>query len=194
MELRQYIAVIKKNILISVVATVLGAVVAFYFSLNFQAGYKFEQTFFLSSLRETSTLISPQETSADTPQNSYYSLEKARDFTDSAVAILQSPDFTGSLDTKGSVAARKLAPQVIKITTIEGDRQSAKSAMGKVASSFNAKIKELQPSSTLQINTIGKVPDPEPAGPSSKIVLAFGAAFGFVVSLIAIGLKTYFRL
>lgn len=184
MEFKEYIELIKQNILIIVIAMVLGAVVAFYFSTNFQAGYKFEQDFFLS----------PQETSADTPQNSYYSLEKARDFTDTAVAILQSPDFVGSLGTKGSVAIRKLAPQVIKITATEGDPQSAKTTVGKVASSFNAEIGKLQPSSTFQISTIGKVPDPRPAGPSPKIVLAFGAACGFVVSLVAIGLKTYFRL
>ena len=184
MEFREYVEIIKKNILIIALTTVLGVAVAFYFSLNFLSGYKFEQTL----------LISPQETSVDTPQNSYYSLEKARNFTDTAVAILQSPDFAISLDTQGSVAVRKLAPQVIKITTIAQDRQSAKSLMAKVANSFNAEIAKLQPSSTFQINTIGKVPDPQSAGPSPKIVLAFGAASGFVVSLIAIGLKTYFRL
>lgn len=184
MELKEYLEIIKKNILIIVLLTVLGAAVAFYFSQNFQSGYKFEQTLF----------ISPQETSADIPQNSYYSLEKARNFTDTAVAILQSPDFTSSLDVQGSVATRKLAPQVIRITTVAQDRQLAKSLMGEVINSFNTKIKELQPSSIFQINTIGKVPDSQPASPSPKIVLAFGAASGFVVSLIAVGLKTYFRL
>lgn len=184
MELKEYIAIIKKNILIIVIATVMGAAIAFYFSLNFQTGYKFEQSFFLTS----------QETSADTAQNSYYSLEKARDFTDSAVAILQSPDFIGSLDTNGSVAVRKLAPQVIKITVTAPDPQLAKSTMAKVVSSFNAAIGKLQPNSNFQINLVGKIPDSQPAGPSPKIVLAFGAVCGFVVSLIAIGLKTYFRL
>ncbi len=184
MELRQYIDIIKKNILIITLVTLLGAAVAFYFSLNFQSGYKFEQDFFLLS----------QGTLADTLQNSYYSAEKAINFTDTAVAILQSPDFANDLDIKGSVATRKLAPRVIQITTITPDRQSAKTLMGQVVSSFNAKIGKLEPSSTFQINTIGKVPDSKPAGPSPKIVVVFGAAFGFVVSLVAIGLKTYFRL
>ncbi|MBI2598802.1 hypothetical protein HYW40_01075 [Candidatus Curtissbacteria bacterium] len=188
MELKLYIAIIKKNILIITLITFLGAAIAFYLSLNLQSGYKFAQTFYILDQNTVPSLP------ADTAQNSYFTQEKARNFTDTAVAILTSPDFTGDLDIQGSISVRKQAPQVIKITTLAQDQEAAKSLMEKVITSFNAKILKLQPSSAFQINAIGKVPDPEPANPSPKIVLAFGAASGFVVALITVGLKTYFRL
>jgi capsular polysaccharide biosynthesis protein len=194
MELKEYVEVVKKNILIIFLLTFLGGAVALYFATNFKSGYRLEQDFFISSSRETSSLASPQQALTDSPQNSYYSQEYARNFTDTAVAILASPDFAGSLNTPGSIAIRKEAPQVIKITTIASDPQLAKSLMEKVTSIFNGKIRELQPSTTFQINAIGKVSEPRQANPPPKIVLAFGAAAGFVTSLAVIGLKTYFRL
>ncbi|MEX2028266.1 MAG: hypothetical protein WD988_02090 [Candidatus Curtissbacteria bacterium] len=204
MELKEYIKTVKKNILIILLLIALGAAIALYFSINFKSGYKLEQSFFISSSRETSSpisssretssLTSPQETSADSPQNSYYSLEKARNFTDTAVAILASPDFSGSLNAPGSIAIRKQAPQVIKITAIAPQPQLAKSLMEKTISAFNTKLSQLQPSPAFQMSAIGKIPEPNNMNSSPKILLAFGAATGFVTSLIVIGLKTYFRL
>lgn len=187
MELKQYVDIIKKNILIIALLTLLGAAIALYLSSNLQSGYKFAQTFYISDQNT-------QQAPADTAQNSYFIQEKVRNFTDTAVAILQSPDFSNGLDTQGSISVRKQAPQVIKITTLAPNQESAKSLMEKVTASLNAKIAQLSPGSAFQIKAVGQPPPPQVAGPSPKITVVFGALAGLTVSLIVTSLKTYFRL
>lgn len=185
MELKTYIEILKKNIVIIVLVTLLGAAIGFYFSKSTQTGYQFDQTFFLSSQGTTSN---------DTAQNSYYTLEKARDFTDTAVAIIQSPDFASNLNSGGEISVRKQAPQIVKITAVATDAKSAKTLMADIVGVFNAKIQNLSSFAPFQLEPIGPVPAPHIAALSPKIVIAFGLAAGFVASLVVISFKTYFRL
>ncbi len=185
MELEEYIKVIKKNMLIVAVLTLLGLVVAYYFSKNFQSGYLASQTFYISQ--------DQSQQAQDASQSSYFTQEKARNFTDTAVAILQSSDFKNSLATRGAISVNKVAPQVIRITAAADDTTSAKNLMENVVSSFISKIKELSPTPS-QLKSVDKLPEPQVAALSPKIILAFGAAVGFATSLAVIGLKTYFRL
>lgn len=182
MELEHYIKVIKKNILIVAVLTLLGLAVAYYFSKNFQSGYLASQTFYIS-----------QDQTQDATQSSYFTQEKARNFTDTAVAILQSVDFKNSLAARGAISVNKVAPQVIRISAIAADSTSAKNLMESVVNSFNTKIKELSLAPS-QLKPVDKLPEPQIAALSPKIILAFGAAVGFAASLLVIGLKVYFRL
>ncbi len=182
MELEQYTKVIRKNIFIVIALIILGAGVAFYFSANFRPGYQASQTFYIS-----------QDQTQDATQNSYFTQEKARNFTDTAVSILQSPDFRNSLAAAGAVTASKLAPQVIRITATAQDTASTKNLMETAVLTFNSKVKELSQAPS-QLKSIGKAPEPQITALSPKIILAFGALAGFTASLIVVGLKTYFRL
>ena len=185
MELKQYIEILKKNIVIIVLVTLFGTVIGFYFSKSAQTDYQLDETFFISSQETTPT---------DTAQNNYYNLEKSRDFTDTAIAILQSEDFTSGLTPSGPISVRKQAPQVVKITANAKNAQEASSLMENTKNSFNEKIQTLLASNSFQLKPIGNSRAPQAANLSPKIAIVFGSAAGFVVSIIVISLKTYFRL
>ena len=186
MELTAYIKIIKKNILVIILLPVVGSLLAFYLSTKIQKGYGFAQTFYVAPEQST---LQPQLTP---DQSSYFTQEKVRNFTDTAVSILESPDFARDLAASGAISIHKAAPQLIQITASSTDPQNAKTLMEKTVNTFNLKLKSL--SLDFQIKAIGTPAAPQKAVIASKIVVAFGAFAGLAVAILALSLKMYFRL
>lgn len=194
MELKTFLEILKKNFPIIVFLSVLGIVLAYYFSSNFQNGYTFEKTFYITFQDvPTESTIPSQELKLDNANSGYFTQEKARNFTDSALAILQSPDFSRELESEDQVTARKLAPQVIKLTVTSLDPQAAKILMDKTVKNFNKSVASIT-STNFELKPVGQAANPAKTTLSKKVLLVFGALAGFSLSLTVIGLKTYFRL
>lgn len=186
MELATYIKILRKNIGVLIALPVAFAILALYLSTKLQSGYAFEQTFYVAP--EEGTL--PQ-TQASPDQSSYFTQEKARNFTDTAVAILESADFRRDLGS-GSISVKKAAPQLIKITAVSQDVPTSQVLMEKTISTFNAKLKNLP--ADFQIKAIGTPANPQKSAVSPKIIIAFALLAGLTIAVLTIGLKRYFRL
>src|SRR3989344_4816618 len=120
MELKFYLQIIKKNLALIASLALIGAFSA-YFSTSFlESGYKATGTFYLSN---NSSNEDQQRYNFD----GYFSQSTAINATDTTVAILTSSDFQKEFSgSQASVGVRKIAPQVIEITTTSQDQQLSK--------------------------------------------------------------------
>jgi len=186
-ELKQFINILKKNIFFIVFFGVLGVVVALFFALKFSSGYQQSQLFYVNSPEESTQSVYNFE--------GYFAQEKARNFTDTAVAILTSPDFLKDVSNQSAaVGIRKLAPQVIRITVTASDPQVPAESINKIAAAFNQKLSGLtQENKAVTIKPIAKIQEPVFAGPDKKVLIAFGLMAGVVFAILTIGLKIYFK-
>lgn len=187
--------IIRKNLLLLVACTAIVIVLAYFISAKSQSGYKLEQAFFISGtiFQEGPTAQSsvPQPYDFD----NYYGQEKARNFTDTAVAILQSGDFANSLSVGDAhISAQKLAPQLIKITAVSTSSSDAKFILERTVLEFNQKMKALEPQNSPRLSPIGIPQEPVLNRIGPKIALLAGVAFGLALSTFLIALKTYFKL
>lgn len=186
MELRQYLKILRKNFVFVLTTSVLGAMLAILVTRSMPSGYQMGQTFFLSQ---------PEGESAPLPE--YYAQEKARNFTDTAVAILDSPDFRQKVVSSGQdLKVRKIAPQVIRITATAQSSQSAQELMAKATNAFNSKLAALGQNQKegLQLKEISTSQEPEPKVVDKKVFAISGLILGFAAAIAAISLKAYFRL
>lgn len=201
MELKQYLTIFKKHWLFILVFALSGATVAYLFSAKLPSGYQQDQLFFISS---------SQTESEGYTFEGYYGQEKARNFTDTAIAILESPEFlieTSIPDAK--ISAHKLTPQLVRITVTSTNPEAAAGLMPEIASNFNQKIRDLTESdqtilsdktsllsdkTSLQITAVGPGSPTYYVAPSKKIYIPFGFAIGLTFAGFVIALKTYFKL
>lgn len=183
MELKEYLKIITKNAWAILIFAAFGALIAFAISGRASATIQLEQLFFL-----------PAQNVPSQQNSDYYSQERARNFTDTAVAILESPDFAMELTSPGSLSVRKVAPQVIRLTTSANDHQSAKSRLDESVAAFNSKMQELTSSPSYELKAVGSGPHRTFAQPTKKVATIFGALAGGVFALFVIGLKNYFRI
>lgn len=192
MEITTYYQIIKKNLLFILACTAGSAILAYLLTTRNFPGYKLNQTFLLTQQSQ------PVTTSQQTPLYDYdgfYLQERARNFTDTAVSILESPDFTGSVQAPGSIiTVQKLAPQLIKITTISPTADEAKFLIERVAIAFNQKLQSLQESKTLQIKAIGAPQEPQLNKINQKVIIVFGIVVGAALGVFVTFLKNYFKL
>lgn len=185
MELRQYLKVFKKNFLVVVVLCIFGLLLGYFLAMSRSEGFQQDQTLY----------IAPQTTDTQNYEG-FYGQEKARNFTDTAVAILESPDFKAEIQGSGeSLSVRKIAPQVIKITTTAKDPQGAKNLMAKVTSTFNSKLQTVSNNQAkIELKELGKLQEPAPIIINKKVSTLAGLVLGFAFAILAISLKTYFKL
>ena len=194
MELKLYIKIIRKNLLLIVATTALLAVVAYFIGAKAQSGYKLEQTFFIADANLPAT-SSAQATAPQYDFDRFYDQEKARNFTDTAVAILQNADFDNSLSIQNArLSAQKLSPQLIKIMVVSASDQDAKFILDRVALEFNQKIKSFVPQSPLEIKPVGLPAEPVLNRISARITVLAGIVFGLAISTFLVAIKTYFKL
>lgn len=187
--------IIKKNLLLLIACTAVVMALAHYISTKSLSGYKLEQAFFIygtvSQTAPTAQSLAPQFYDFD----NYYNQEKARNFTDTAVAILQSGDFTNNLSVGDAhISAQRLSPQLIKIIVVSTSSSDTKFILERTVLEFNQKIKALEPQNPPQLSPIGSVKEPVLNRIEPKIALLAGAAFGLALSTFLIALKTYFKL
>ena len=189
MELNQYIKLIKSNILIVLALSLFGMAIALLMTKSYPQGFAQDQTFFISSQLGQDSDPNQQN---NNPQ--YFEQEKARNFTDSAVAIIESSDFKNEVQNQqGFISAKKVSPQVVRISTSAQTPEAASSLMEKTVSSINQKLITLgQPD--LSLKPIAKAQDPSKVQINKQIFALTGLLLGFAFGILAISLKTYFRL
>ncbi|OGD87350.1 hypothetical protein A3D81_02285 [Candidatus Curtissbacteria bacterium RIFCSPHIGHO2_02_FULL_40_17] len=204
MELAEYIKILKKNAYLVALFTVLGIALALVFVSKINKGPRYEQLFFIMSVSEEERTPAERtgESIASTKEaqdavyrfEGFYATEKARNFTDTALAIILSPDFKNEVTTQATaLSARKIAPQLIRLSIYAANLDSARSTMNKTKDRFNQKIVDLTGDSEFQLKPIGTAIVPVTAQPQPKALIIFGAIAGFVFALVTIGFKTYFK-
>lgn len=192
MELKAYIKILQKNFLFIVLCVVIAAGISYYIAQKSQNGYKLEQTYFIA---QTENQQSAQDQLQPSVYGNYYQQEAARNFTDSAVSILQSPDFI-SLYTpsSNSVTAQKIAPQVLKITINSPSTSEAKFLLDRLVIGFNQNLKSWAPSNTFELKAIGQTQEPFIDSLDTKVLVTAGAFLGFALAVCVVAIKTYFKL
>jgi len=187
MEFKEYIKIFKKNIGVLLLLVVLGVVLALVITYKLPSGYSQSRLFYIAGPKTTS------QTNYD--YEGYYVQQKARDFTDTAVAILESADFTSEVGIFSvGLSVRKIAPQVLRLTAVAKDAREAEDAIEKISQSFNLKLVNLTGNDpALQIKPIGKAQPSYFSSPNKKILGVFGASLGFIFGIMVVGLKVYFK-
>lgn len=187
MELKEYIKLFKKYLAFIILCMLLGAALGTFFTKFLPSGYYLSQTFFLAM---------PQGTAQTYDYEGFYAQEKARNFTDSAVAILESPDFKSEVAlAHQSLAVKKLAPQTIRLTTVTQNPESSKELMQKTTNTFNKKFIDLAgDKNALSLKQIASSQEPSYQASSRKIYALGGIVIGFAASVAVISLKSYFKL
>src|SRR3989344_3548542 len=146
MELKAYLTIFKKYALLIAAFIFLGALIGYIFAAKAPSGQRIDALFYISA-QSKNTLPQPN------PDLELYSQsQNASNFTDTAVAILQSPDFLNEF-TKGSqaVSVRKIAPQVVKISAVTPTGIESQMLLATLEQNFNQKIASLDPSASLKI-------------------------------------------
>ena len=190
MELKEFIKILKSYLTVIIVLAIVGAASGFYSTRYFSSGYHHTQVYFL-----TDSSAQPASVENIKSEN-FFTQEKARNFTDTAVAILESPDFKSeNIGTGDELIVRKLAPQVIRLTYVSPNADSNNSQLQKVTENFNTKSQSLTGST--QASQLKAVAGFKPPSYSSlnQFVLAVGGAFiGIVFALFVIGVKNYLKI
>ncbi len=187
MEFKEYLAILKKNAFFILFLAIFGAAVSLLITAKITKGARLSQLFYVQAPKEALEVYHFE---------GYYTQEKARNFTDSAVVILESPDFTSEVvDSSISVSVRKVAPQVIRLTVAAGDLQTSQEVIPKIASAFNSKMISLSGDDQApKLVAIGQFPKALATRPTRSIATVFGAVVGGIFALMVAGLKTYLRL
>lgn len=180
MELRDFLKILKSNYYFIVIFAVLGILFAWLTTAKISQGYQLSQVFYLHQTENPNDIY-----------GGYYSQEKARNFTDTAIAIIESPDFATQAV---SLSAKKLAPQVVRITASAKSQQVAKDSLFRANQAINTKLASLNGSDNLKMQPVGDVNFSSQTVLDKKIVLVFGTAVGTIFAIFVIGLKTYFRI
>ncbi len=183
MELKIYIKLIQKNLIFIGILTVIGIVLGFYVAGFLPSGYKQNQTLFVS------------ETEKNETPNPLLKQDRALNYTDSAVSIIQSEDFLLSAQiTNSQIEAKKLAPQVIKITLTSQSAEISKQDLSTIILKFNEKTQQLLGDKSIQLIPIGPTPTPNHFALNNKILASFGALIGIISSAAILALVSYLKL
>ena len=180
MELNQYIKLLKKNTLFILVLSVLGLTLATFMTKSLPSGFGQTQTFYINA-----PIIQDEENSA------FFTQERARNFTDSAVSILESSDFKNEvlLSPGQAISAKKTAPQIIQISSSAQNSNDAQALMQKSVKTFNSKLVQFsQSQSPMQIQPVGQPQNPAEIVVNTKIFSLFCLLLGFAFSFLALSL------
>ncbi len=176
MELKEFIKIIRSYLAVIIVLAIVGAAGGFYSTRYFSSGYHHTQDFFLVE--------------------NLFTQEKARDFTDSAIAILESPDFKDEVLNPGdTLIVRKLAPQVVRLTYISPNVDTSNLQLQSITQKFNLKIQTLTASNqTPELKAIGNSQMPSYSSLNQSVLAVAGVLLGTIFALFVIGLKNYFKI
>jgi capsular polysaccharide biosynthesis protein len=194
MELKAYIKLFRKNFLFIVICVAVATAIAYYAAHKAQTGYKLEQTYFLSQA-PVQTFVSDQQPTQPSGFGNYYQQETSRNFTDTVVSILESPDFYSQFSLSyNDISTQKVAPQLIKIIITSPTSSEAKFLLERLVIGFNQNLKIWDPSGNLELKAIGQSREPVINSLDIKVVVAAGAILGFALAICVVALKTYFKL
>lgn len=180
MELKEYLKVAKIYWTLIVLLTLFGAFLGYFYTRQLPTGFRAIRTFFLAP--------APAGQSNLEANNAQ---EMARNFTDTAVAIIISDDFKNQILAPGqALTVRKNAPQVLTISAFAATGQQATSLLTKTQDIFNSRF--ASPGSTLE--AVGPSQSPQSVTTTPIVYAAAGAVLGFAFAIFAVSLKTYFKL
>ena len=187
MELRQYLTIFRRHFLAIIIFSLAGAAIAISWAARLPSGFKAEQLFFI---------VPPKAVNNDLYNfQGYFGQEKARNATDTAVAILASSDFVKLVPPSAAITARKIAPQVISIAATTNQEGSAANLLEKAALIFNQKMVDLTEGDyAIQLKAVGTNPSVASAAPNKVILAVGGFVAGLTFALFVVGLKNYFKL
>lgn len=190
MELKKYLQVTTKNLLLIAVIALIGAFSAYFTAPHLESGYRAQSTFYLSN--QTQETIPPQSYNF----GGYFLQSTAINATDTTVAILESGDFQSQLKSPGTTTTiKKIAPQVVEITVTSKDPEVPSTQIKSVPEAFNKKMKELNPvNPTLTLSPISNQINVSYYSLNSKLLALTGFALGIVFAFLILGLKTYLEL
>lgn len=181
MEIQIYLKILRKNAFFIVAMVLIGAIIAFSSTRFLKSGYKNDMVYFLT----VSGSSSPDTNQRLDPTN----------ITDTAVAILTSQDFLNETGISSlSVDAKKLAPQVVKLTLTSESAQLSQDSQIIVSNKFNQKLTSFIPDASVKLEPVGSPSKSFQKILNSKILAVFGALVGFLASLVIITLSKYLKL
>lgn len=186
MELEKFIKIFKKDLLVLIICVSLGLAAALIFSGLQKDGVTVQQTFYITSR------ISPN--TANDIYDGFYREERLRNFTDTAVSLLQTPDLFEGTDLGVVVSTRKLSPQLIRITVKAATSQSATAAIQSTTLAFNTKMESLEKNSPLVLEPISNSPQIQKTGTNQVLMAASGLGAGLILGIFLVSTKFYLKL
>lgn len=191
MEFKLYLKVAKRYWLFIVAASLAGALLATFAVSKMPQSYVLTQTFFITP--------APVQNFAQYHFEAYYAAEKARNFTDTAVAILNSADFGGQVVAGGqTLQVRKLAPQVIQIKAVAANPNEAKQLMARTVNTFNTKFIFGQPlpadPGSFGLKEVAPAGEPIRQLVKRQVASAAGLVLGLAFAVFVVSLKSYFKI
>jgi len=183
MELKKVIDLFKKNFIYLLVFAILGAIVGAYLGKNYKD----------VPHAQLDVFIAPKNVPKVQANDNYYLQEEARNFTDSAIVILESPDFAKGLTGPGqTIGASKLAPQIVRLTASATSNEEASTLLNNTIGKFNTKIAELtREDQTLLLSPITSEPRNFTPAVNTKVIITAGALFGLLFAAFVISLRQY---
>lgn len=186
MELNQYLKILQKYWLFLSIFALIGSTVAYVFTSKLPSGYRQSQLFIINV---------PEKQFEGFNFEGFYGQERARNFTDTAVAVLKSPEFQQESSPDSSTDAQKVTPQLIRITVTSATSELSQAALSKIPEKLNQKLIDITDTTQpIQIKPIAPSTTASHIVPNQKIYIPFGFAIGLTFALFIIGLKTYFKL
>lgn len=181
MEFKQYLKIFQKNFIFIAILVISGLALGFYSSRILPSGYRQSQVVFVSDTQSNNPDFAQKQ-------------DRAINFTDSASSIIPSEDFLNSISiSQTSVEVKKLAPQVLKITTASQSAEKSRQDLENIISKFNEKTENFIGDKDIQLKPVGVTPEPTHFALSMKVLGVFGALIGFIASISIISLATYFK-
>lgn len=187
MELKEYLRILKKEKYSIITIVILSCVIGLFYSAKQVPGYKIEQTFLIEATRSA---VRQSEAASISPIIS--TQEEARNFTDTAVALIK--DQGSHTPPPVSISAQKVAPQLIKIIVTAQNPREAQLFVQKTTDNFNQSLKDLIQESTITLKSVGDEPEAARNIIDTKIVFPLSFTAGLTLAILLISLKTYFRL
>lgn len=184
MELKEYLEILKKNLLFIIFLAALGAVIAYLLTSNFRGGERAQKHYLLVS-----------EAASGGELSSGLIYREPLDLTDTAVAILATYDFKKEiLKHQENLIVKKEAPLVLNLQAQAGQRERAYQIIQAAAANFNQKIAGLLgQNNQIRLMEIGSSYESLMPVLDKKITTAFGFLLGATFAIFVIGLKTYFK-
>lgn len=164
-----------------------GLAISFFVSTKANYPYKQTQLIFLQTQGDESA----------TAQNysGYYAQEKARNFTDTAVSILNSSDFQTEIRANTvSIDAKKLSPQLIRLTASTSHSQDQSVGLNQTIETLNSKIKNITGQNFIEAKSLSAPSQITYSAPDKKVIALAGLLAGFIFALCTISARVYFKL
>jgi len=187
MELKEIYKLLKQNWVLLIFFAILGTIFTYFSSFGLPKGTRVESTFFISAANSGTT--------QDDKIESFYTQEKAINFTDTAVALIESDDFLKKDSTESQFSAEKIAPQIIKVAVFGKDQNTSSQILSQFPQEFNEQILKLEGlQNPIILKKIGNDQSFQKYGPNKSVFAALGAILGITFAIMIIGLKTYLKL